>query len=94
METIGVLIFLLIIGMAMWMLIFLASFVPFIITGFALDLYAPKIANKIFGEADPNAVRSYPVAGEPAQISKAASAEATTSDEPAEESKEEEKTDE
>lgn len=64
METIGVLFFLLIAGMAFWVLIFLATFLPYIIGGYKLDIFFPKLADKIFGEGDPNAVRSYPVAGE------------------------------
>ncbi|PCJ89834.1 MAG: hypothetical protein COA57_00525 [Flavobacteriales bacterium] len=56
METLGVLTFLAIIGMAFWLLIFLALFIPFWITLFFVQQINPKLANRLVGsKEDPQA---------------------------------------
>jgi hypothetical protein len=47
METLGLFFFFMVIGMAFWMLIFLASFVPYMATLLLLDKVNPKLAEKL-----------------------------------------------
>lgn len=47
METLGILIFFGVIGMAFWMLIFLGTFVPYMITLILLDKFNPALAEKL-----------------------------------------------
>ena len=47
METLGILFFFMIIGMAFWMLIFLGTFVPYMATLILLDKVNPALAEKL-----------------------------------------------
>jgi hypothetical protein len=47
METLGILLFFAILGMAFWMLIFLGAFVPYMITLLLLDKVNPSLAERL-----------------------------------------------
>ena len=45
MEAIGALIFILVMGMAWWMLVFLGLFMPYVATLLIVNKFNPKMAN-------------------------------------------------
>ncbi|MDA9563119.1 hypothetical protein N9R81_00425 [Flavobacteriales bacterium] len=47
MQTLGIFLFFCVIGMAFWMLIFLASFLPYVATLLILDKVNPQLAEKL-----------------------------------------------
>jgi Na+-transporting methylmalonyl-CoA/oxaloacetate decarboxylase gamma subunit len=49
METAGVLLFLAIMTLVFWILIFLVTFVPYMVTLLILDKVNPELANKLAG---------------------------------------------
>jgi fatty acid desaturase len=48
----GILFFVFMLVLAFWVLIFLASFVPFMAVGLLLDYYFPELSEKIFGNKE------------------------------------------